>query len=115
MRVRLADLGCSVRLESKTAKRTYGIGTPGYIPPEALETRSYGLPFDIWSLGALMYALFSFTIPFFDEDDESRERRVCNEPLSLETKREFDYASDEAKDLINGMLEKNPDKRLTIE
>jgi len=66
VKVRLADLGCAVELESETATRSFSIGTPGYIPPEALPTGAYGLKFDIWSLGALMYALISHEIPFYD-------------------------------------------------
>jgi len=43
------------------------------------------------------------------------ERRVCTEPLSLETKKRFDRVSPEAKDLLNGLLEKSPEKRLSID
>jgi len=34
LKVWLADLGISARLESPTAQRTSAIGTPGYLPPE---------------------------------------------------------------------------------
>ena len=43
LEVMLADFGISVQLESKTATRTYPIGTFGYTAPEILKHRPYGL------------------------------------------------------------------------
>lgn len=106
-KVRLADLGCAVRLDCKTAKRTYKIGTPGYIPPEALKFGLYGLKYDIWSLGALMYALIARKTPFYDKNDKIRERRVCTEQLFFNSKPEFDRIGPLAKNLLTGMLKKN--------
>lgn len=50
----LADFGISAQLESKTATRSYPIGTVGYLAPEMLTGKPYGLPVDIWALGIVM-------------------------------------------------------------
>ena len=59
LRVHLADLGSAVKLSSPTATSTFMIGTPGYIAPEMLCFKPISLPYDIWSLGAIMYCLLT--------------------------------------------------------
>ena len=70
---------------------------------------------DIWSVGSLMHALISAQLPFWDEDRKQRKQKVCNEALDLTENFYLSALSDEAKDLLSGMLTKNPAERLTTD
>ena len=68
---------------------------------------------DIYSVGALMHALISAQLPFWDEDRKQRKLKVLNEALDLTENFYLSAISDEAKDVLSGMLTKNPSERLT--
>ena len=113
--LKLADLGSAAQLKSSVSKTTFHIGTPGYLAPEVLLGKPYSFSCDIWSIGALMTILLSARLPFFDEDRKERKRRVCTEPLDLEACNYMAKLSDSAKDLVTGMLTKDPEQRLNID
>ena len=62
----LADMGSAAILPTKDAKCTFRICTAGYTAPEMLQAQPYGLPYDIWSLGALVYLLLIAKLPFWE-------------------------------------------------
>ena len=64
----IADLGSAVKLRSQTDTVTFKIGTPGYIAPEIILGKPYGLAVDVWSLGCIMHVLLTATPPFWDDD-----------------------------------------------
>ena len=113
----LADFGIYTQLESKNATRNCFIGTEGYLSPEMLKYQPYGLPADIWSLGALMHSLLTRRTPFqnYDIDDAVIEWYFCDEPIDLDSEQMLEIVSLEAKSLLGGMLTKDPAMRLTIE
>ena len=113
--LKLADLGSAAQLESSDSKTTFQIGTPGYLAPEVLLGQPYSFSCDVWGIGALMTVLLSAKLPFFDEDRKERKRRVCTEPLDLEACEYMANLSQPAKDLVTGMLIKDPEQRLTVE
>jgi serine/threonine protein kinase len=102
-----------------------------YIAPEILlstKKRGYkGFPVDIWSSGIALYILLSGTLPFDyknkkstsvedtdknNDDNNSEELQysiINHEPKYIES------ISAQAKDLLKGLLNKNPEKRLTCE
>lgn len=83
--VKLADFGSAVVMDHpKVLGTKFLVGTPGYIAPELLLGQKVGLPTDIYSLGALMFNLLTSDLPFWDDDRQKRNRRVCLEPLNLE-------------------------------
>ena len=83
--------------------------------PEVLQHKPYSFSCDIWSIGALMTVLLSARLPFFDEDRNERKRRVCTEPLDLDSCNFMSRLSEPAKDLVTGMLQKDPSQRLSID
>ena len=94
-------------------------GTPMYIAPEILlSTCDNGykpFPVDMWSSGIALYIMLSGTLPFIvnnnnncHKDDAELQYAILNsEP------KEIDGISSEAKDLLMGLLDKNPSTRYT--
>lgn len=68
----MADFGLAETiLESETnSADAYKSGTTGYLAPEILAGKSYGTASDIWSLGCLLYAMLTVTLPFSIPKDE---------------------------------------------
>jgi len=93
------------------------VGTPDYIAPEIINGENCSSKtVDIWSLGVILYEFLVGVPPFNDDTVEKIFKNI--EELKIEWP-EIGYGEDqlspEAQDLILGLLQKNPEKRLTIE
>ena len=95
----IGDFGSSVQLRSPQDTADFMIGTPGFTAPELLDGKKYGLAVDVWSLGAILYAMLTGELPFWSEDRRERKNRLLNEPLDLEktaTLRKLQFGKDSA-------------------
>lgn len=68
---------------------------------------------DVWACGILMYIMFSGHHPFKSQNNIEFCKNVLTERPSFSSK-EWMAVSKSAKSLIQGMLVKNPQKRLSI-
>jgi len=110
----LMDFGLSKILgNSETTKEGYG--TIAYIAPEVLMRRPYNYKVDIWSLGIIIYHILSGEIPFMFKCQNLGVMllRICKEDIKFSKK--FENISSDAIDLIKRCLQKNADKRISIE
>lgn len=64
---------------------------------------------DIWSAGVVLFAMLYGTVPFKANNMEELHRLIVKGTYSLK-----DDISIEARNLLRGLLEVKPDKRLTI-
>lgn len=85
------------------------MGTPYYIAPEVLK-KNYNEKCDIWSIGVIFYILLCGYPPFNGDTDEEIISQIKIGKFSF-PKEEWSSISIEAKQLIQLMLMKNPDKR----
>lgn len=69
---------------------------------------------DIWSIGVILYILLSGKPPFFGDDDHQILNSVKIGTYSLQGA-EWKAISNEAKDLIKGMLTYDAVSRITAE
>jgi len=112
--LKLVDFGLS-KILGNTETTKDAVGTIAYIAPEILRRRSYNFKVDVWSLGVLIYHILSGEIPFMpvNLDLEVMIINICKEDIKFSKK--FEKISSEAIDLIKRCLEKNADKRISIE
>lgn len=89
-------------------------GTLSYVAPEVLLQKPYGKEVDLWSLGVITYLLLSRVLPFDDEEDKEIARQTIQDApdFSFEP---WDQITPEAKDLVKKLLEKNRQKRPSLE
>ncbi|KAF7324811.1 Non-specific serine/threonine protein kinase [Mycena kentingensis (nom. inval.)] len=82
-------------------------GTPEYIAPELLESQGYTKTVDWWTLGVLLYEMMTGLPPFYDENVNTMYQRILTDPLNFPPE-----MSSEAKDVMTGLLRRDPSKRL---
>jgi serine/threonine protein kinase len=84
-------------------------GTPAYIAPEILKDRGYeGFGVDIWSSGVVLYAMLYGIVPFRANNMAELQKMIIRADYKLQ-----DCISKDARDILSGLLEKDPAKRLT--
>jgi serine/threonine protein kinase len=90
-------------------------GTPNYIAPEIFELPPKGYDFrcDMWSVGVVVYCLLGGYLPF-EGDVKEIKKKVVNGRYKFHSEY-WDNVSTPAKEMIAGMLQTNPDNRLTAE
>ena len=108
--IKIVDWGSATKIKPKEKLETKN-GSPYYIAPEVLKGE-YNEKCDIWSCGVILYILLCGYAPFFGESDEEIFEQVlkCEYDFPAE---EWDAVSNEAKNLIKKMIEKDPNKRIS--
>ncbi|CAN6445283.1 unnamed protein product [Victoria cruziana] len=87
------------------------VGSPYYVAPEVLK-KHYGPQADVWSAGVILYILLSGVPPFWAETEQGIFRQILQGPLDFQSE-PWPGISENAKDLIRNMLNRNPKKRFT--
>jgi serum/glucocorticoid-regulated kinase 2 len=82
-------------------------GTPEYLAPEIIRREPYGKVVDWWSLGTLIYEMISGLPPFYDRNRQAMYQRILTGELTKPH-----HMSDDAFDLIRGMLRREPNLRI---
>ncbi|XP_064273204.1 serine/threonine-protein kinase ULK4 isoform X8 [Passer domesticus] len=89
-------------------------GFPLYTAPEAIKGDNFCKASDLWSLGCLLYEMFSGKPPFLSESrSELIEKILSEDPLRPGPESSaFHKSSAEFISLLDGLLQKDPQKRL---
>ncbi|KAJ8639640.1 hypothetical protein MRB53_016334 [Persea americana] len=113
--IKLADFGsvkptkdCQIPIfpTANYEKACTFVGTAAYVPPEVLNSSPATFGNDLWALGCTLYQMLSGTSPFKDASEWLIFQRIIARDLSFP-----DYFSDEARDLIDKLLDTDPNKR----
>uniref|UniRef100_A0A667WVS9 G protein-coupled receptor kinase n=1 Tax=Myripristis murdjan TaxID=586833 RepID=A0A667WVS9_9TELE len=108
--IRISDLGLAVRLSEGNLAQGR-VGTVGYMAPEVIGRKYYGMSPDWWGLGCLIYEMTAGQLPFRAQGEHPKvsemERRIQTE------KEKYDAMfSIEVKDICSLLLTKDPEQRL---
>ena len=90
------------------------MGSPHYVAPESL-MQHYSYASDAWSIGIMLYYVISLEYPFEDSVTTELFRKIKEDSLQFEPRDAWEDISENFKDLIGKMLEKDPEKRIKIE
>ena len=89
-------------------KFTSFVGTAGYLSPEMIKREGHGKPLDFYCLGCLLYVMLTGSLPYYQGNwDEMFAKRVSGEHLSYPP-----WVPENARDMCNQLLDKNPQTRL---
>ena len=125
--IKICDFGIGKILDNKNKKLHDQCGTPMYMAPEILlSTKEKGydaFPVDLWSAGIALYIMLSGTLPFSIHDEDISSINNNNEKKNFALQyaiinhepKKIENISSEAKNLLFGLLNKNPKKRLNCD
>ena len=106
--IKIADFGWSVHAPS--SRRQTVCGTLDYLPPEMVGHQPHDKSVDLWCLGVLMYEFLYGRPPFEADDQSATYARISKVDLKFPSR---PAVSDDAKDLVSKLLQKDPKKRLS--
>ena len=107
----ISDFGFSCRVHKPMSLSTR-CGTPSYVAPEVLKNAPYDQSVDMWSIGVIIYVVLCGYPPFADSNQSELFRRIRMSNWKFRGE-EWENISDDAKDLIRGLLVANPIQRFT--
>merc|ERR1719276_538743 len=105
--LKIADFGWAVHAPS--SRRETFCGTLDYLPPEMVQSKKYRQNVDVWGLGVLLYEFLVGKPPFEDNDERGTYKKIKNSTVEFPPQ-----ITSEAKDLIQRLLNKKPEARLTL-
>ncbi|KAM3876683.1 death-associated protein kinase 2a [Diretmus argenteus] len=112
-RIKLIDFGLAHKIEAGVEFKNI-FGTPEFVAPEIVNYEPLGLEADMWSVGVITYILLSGASPFLGETKQDTLRNIS--AINYEFDEEFFCNTSElAKRFIRQLLERNKQKRLTIQ
>ena len=108
MDIKLCDFGwsCSVNLIKDCHQKA---GTYAYMSPESLLGKFQSYSTDMWSLGILLYEMYFGKEPYEGQSCSEQMKEIKEKTLTFPPG--FDYR---AKNIIVGLLQKDPKKRFTL-
>ncbi|XP_007900438.1 calcium/calmodulin-dependent protein kinase kinase 2 isoform X2 [Callorhinchus milii] len=114
--IKIADFGVSNQFEGTDALLTSSVGTPAFMAPETIsESRKnfHGKALDVWAMGVTLYCFVVGRCPFMDDQILSLHNKIKNQLVEY-PEHTRPVLSEELKDLILKMLDKNPETRITV-
>ncbi|WVR03489.1 hypothetical protein IAU60_000480 [Kwoniella sp. DSM 27419] len=107
--IKVADFGMAAWEAGERMLET-SCGSPHYASPEIVAGKAYhGSSSDIWSCGIILFALLTGRLPFDDDNIRSLLQKVKIGVFEMP-----DEIKDPARDLLSKMLEKDPERRITM-
>ncbi|XP_059213260.1 G protein-coupled receptor kinase 5 [Centropristis striata] len=108
--IRISDLGLAVRLSEDGVVRGR-VGTMGYMAPEVIGNKHYGMSADWWGLGCLIYEMTAGQPPLRARGEHPKppemERRIQTQQPEYD-----DKFSKNVKDICSLLMAKDPERRL---
>nr|XP_026654317.1 myosin light chain kinase, smooth muscle isoform X1 [Zonotrichia albicollis] len=108
--VKIIDFGLARKLAPDTPVKVLH-GTPEFMAPEVVAFEPVSLSTDMWSVGVICYILLSGESPFQGDTDMETLSNVTAARWDFEEE-SFLEISQQAKDFISQLLQKEPSRRL---
>ena len=95
--------------EPTNVKSMSFVGTHEYLAPEIIRGEGHGSAVDWWTLGIFIYELLYGSTPFKGQENRATLHNVIKQALRFP---DLPHVSSAARDLIKGLLVKEPQKRI---
>ena len=111
--IRLLDFGLS-KIVGPSEKCREPYGTLTYCAPEIILDKPYIKTVDSWSLGVMTYLMLSGSLPFSGKNEHEIAKNVVYSKVNFEKKPIWKEISNEAKDFITKLLDKDLKTRIEM-
>ena len=110
--IKLTDFSLSRKFTQGSTMYTL-LGTPSYVAPELLMKKGYTHKADLWSAGVMMYLMLAAKFPFKGETSAMLFQKIKIGDYDLSASPQLKNLSGDGVALLCGLLEKDPNKRLS--
>ena len=108
--IKIIDFGFGM-YNPENKLQNFFCGTPNYMPPEIAFKKPYvGQRADLWSLGVLVYKMYCADFPFKGKNEKELYKAIKKGKFVMAS-----YTPDYIKKIIIGMIDIDPNKRMTCE
>ncbi|CAD8187756.1 unnamed protein product [Paramecium octaurelia] len=114
--IKLIDFGLAnhlSKIQKNNEYQNYHCGTCNYQAPEMLQFQEITFSVDVFALGVILYYMLSGYLPFDSDIPQEIIQNTIDGIYSMDDYH-WQCVSEEAKDLIVGLLQNQPSKRLTL-
>ncbi|CAM9010753.1 unnamed protein product [Wickerhamomyces anomalus] len=118
--VKISDFGISI--DKFRNSNINNFGTPAFTPPELCNGVENGNGYnkfdgklDIWSLGVTIYCLYYQVLPFNGNNEYELFNEIINNEVVIPSEGDGDEQVGLLNDLLIKMLQKNPQKRISLQ
>mmetsp|Transcript_63216 Transcript_63216/g.150760 ORF Transcript_63216/g.150760 Transcript_63216/m.150760 type:complete len:628 (-) Transcript_63216:285-2168(-) len=111
LHAKIGDLGWCAQLTAERPTRLTFCGTMDYLAPEVLKSEPHDFAVDLWALGVLLFEMLVARAPFTSDSKKAMIDSICKAKLDFGSA----AVSPEAKSLIQGLLQVQKTKRLSLE
>jgi serine/threonine protein kinase len=112
MDIKIADFNFAKEAKSDNSLYTKCGTSSLYIAPEILFGVPYGTKADMWSLGVIVYFLLAGIPPFYSDNTDKTLTMIKEGDYDF-PEENWNMISDDAKELIKGLLTIDPKKRIS--
>ena len=107
--IKISDFGFARYFDNDMVIQTI-CGSPLYMAPEIMKNKKYDLKSDLWSVGIILFEMLVGHAPFKAKNifDLMKQIEKNDVKIPRDTK-----ISDDCKDLLLKLLQKDPEKRIT--
>ena len=78
---KIADFGFAMKQTDSKKTSSYNVGSPVYMPPEALNDNKYSFKSDIWALGVIYYEMLTGKTPWRAKTEKELGRLLLSVPI----------------------------------
>jgi len=110
MELKIGDFGLATKVDFEGERKKTLCGTPNYIAPEVLNKKGHSYEVDVWSLGCILYTLLIGKPPFETSCLKDTYAKIKKNEFSIPPNK----VSVQAKNLINSLLQPDPNSRPTM-
>lgn len=79
--VKIADFGFAMKCSDGKKYSSYNVGSPVYMPPEALNENKYSFKSDIWALGVIYYEMLTGKTPWRAKTEKELAKLMLSVPI----------------------------------
>jgi calcium-dependent protein kinase len=110
LRIKICDFGTSQIFKRGDVQKDI-VGSLFYMAPEVIQ-QNYNFKCDLWSCGVIMYILLTNRLPFAGENDDEIISNILHSEYNTFYLKDF---SENTKDLLKKLLERDVNKRINAE
>lgn len=108
---KLGDFGFAIPRCELDKHKDYNVGSPVYMPPEALKDNIYSVSCDTWAIGIIFYQMIKGVVPWRAISEQALHKKIVSEPLDQLTM----GMPEVARIFLSRVLSLDASKRMSIE